>query len=76
MAEVAITSDIELRSGEGPADAFRLDDVAGVAVVPGLAEGEKCERCWRVLPEVGSAAAAPGTCRRCADVVSGLEAVS
>jgi isoleucyl-tRNA synthetase len=26
----------------------------GVHVVPGLAEGRKCARSWKVLPEVGS----------------------
>jgi isoleucyl-tRNA synthetase len=41
-------------AGEGPGEAFRLDDVRGVAVVPALAEGRKCARSWRVTPEVGS----------------------
>ena len=37
------------------------------------AEGEKCARCWKVLPEVGTHAAHPGLCGRCADAVdSGL----
>ncbi|MEC9343830.1 MAG: class I tRNA ligase family protein, partial [Pseudomonadota bacterium] len=54
FADICITSQIELRSDEGPADAFRLPDVAGVAVVPALAQGRKCARSWRVLPEVGS----------------------
>ncbi|MBX3493705.1 MAG: class I tRNA ligase family protein, partial [Parvibaculum sp.] len=54
LAELAITSQASLIEGEGPASAFRLDDVAGVAVVPKRAEGRKCARSWRVLPEVGS----------------------
>jgi isoleucyl-tRNA synthetase len=29
------------------------------------APGEKCLRCWRVLPEVGQSHAHPGLCRRC-----------
>ena len=33
---------------EGPADAFRLPDVPGVAVVPNLAEGRKCARSWKI----------------------------
>jgi isoleucyl-tRNA synthetase len=37
--------------------------------VPGVAEGEKCDRCWRVLPEVGRSAAHPSLCRRCEAVV-------
>jgi isoleucyl-tRNA synthetase len=52
--------------GEGPADAFRLDEVAGVAVVPRPAEGAKCARCWRVLPEVRPPAL---VCERCEEAV-------
>ena len=33
------------------------------------APGEKCARCWRVLPEVGEHAAHPRLCLRCADAV-------
>ena len=37
------------------------------------APGTKCVRCWRVLPEVGSAPEHPSLCLRCADAVeSGL----
>jgi isoleucyl-tRNA synthetase len=67
FAEVCITSAIALEAGEGPEDAFRLPDVAGVAVAPGLAEGDKCQRCWQVLPEVRG----HDLCRRCADTVAG-----
>jgi isoleucyl-tRNA synthetase len=41
-------------AGEGPADAFRLDDVKGVAVVPAKASGRKCARSWKITPEVGT----------------------
>jgi isoleucyl-tRNA synthetase len=54
MAEVAITSAVEIKAGEGPADAFRLPDVAGVAVEFRPAEGRKCARSWKILPSVGS----------------------
>ncbi|WP_375408355.1 isoleucine--tRNA ligase [uncultured Methylobacterium sp.] len=54
FAETCITSAIGVEAGEGPAEAFRLDDVRGVAVVSGLAEGRKCARSWRVTPDVGS----------------------
>ena len=46
--------DIEILRGEGPADAFRLDEVKGVAVVPRLARGRKCARSWKISPEVGA----------------------
>ena len=54
LAEVCITSAATLRTDEGPADAFRLDEVPGVAVVPARAEGRKCARSWKVTPEVGA----------------------
>jgi isoleucyl-tRNA synthetase len=54
FAEVCITSAIAVRRGDGPADAFRLDEVKGVAVVPARAEGRKCARSWKISPEVGS----------------------
>ena len=54
FAEICITSGIDIRHGEGPEAAFRLDEVKGVAVVPARAEGRKCARSWKVSPEVGS----------------------
>jgi isoleucyl-tRNA synthetase len=53
-AEVFRTSQAVLGAGEGPADAFRLEGTPGVAVEPRRAEGRKCARSWRVLPEVGA----------------------
>ena len=47
MAEIAITSGATVVAGEGPADAFRLDEVKGVAVVPVKASGIKCARSWK-----------------------------
>ncbi|HEX2554163.1 MAG TPA: isoleucine--tRNA ligase [Microvirga sp.] len=54
FAEVCITSGIEVVRGEGPADAFRLDEVKGVAVAPRKADGRKCARSWKVTQDVGS----------------------
>ena len=54
LAEVSITSAATLVEGEGPAEAFRLPDVPGVAVVPKLAEGKKCARSWKISGAVGS----------------------
>ena len=76
FAEVAITSDITLSDGPAPAEAFRLPDVQGVAVAAALAGGGRCERCWKVLPEVGESEAAPDTCLRCADAVQHLGAAA
>jgi isoleucyl-tRNA synthetase len=53
LAEVCITSGYEVREGEAPAGAFRLNDVPGVAVVVEKAVGIKCARSWKILPTVG-----------------------
>jgi isoleucyl-tRNA synthetase len=53
LAEVCITSSYEVQEGDGPATAFRLDNVAGVAVVVEKAQGIKCARSWKILPSVG-----------------------
>ena len=54
FADVCITSAISIEPGDGPADAFRLSDVPGVAVVFRRAPGAKCARSWKILPSVGS----------------------
>ncbi len=54
LGEICITSAIQVQQGEGPADAFRLEDVKGVSVVPALAQGRKCARSWKVTTDVGS----------------------
>jgi isoleucyl-tRNA synthetase len=74
LAEIAIVSAADVTWEPAPADAFRCADVPYAGVVVTLAEGEKCGRCWKVLLEVGSVAAHPDLCHRCATVVTGLEA--
>ena len=54
LAEVCITSAATLVRDDGPANAFRLPDVSGVAVVPNLAEGKKCARSWKILTNIGA----------------------
>ncbi len=53
LAEVCITSNAMATNDEAPADAFRLNEVPGVAVVVEKAEGTKCARSWKILPDVG-----------------------
>ena len=62
--DICITSAVSLTGDPSPAEAFRLPEVDGVTVVFQKAEGEKCQRCWKILPDVGSHAH-PGTCGRC-----------
>ncbi|SHI65607.1 Isoleucyl-tRNA synthetase [Shimia gijangensis] len=51
--DVCITSDIVLSGDPMPAEAFRLPESEGVGVVFEKADGEKCQRCWKILPDVG-----------------------
>ncbi|MGQ0676989.1 MAG: class I tRNA ligase family protein, partial [Rhodospirillales bacterium] len=71
MAEIAVTSNSSLAPiSELPHDTgFKLSGAEGIAVVVHLAEGAKCERCWKVLPEVGRPPAKPGLCLRCTEAV-------
>ncbi|HET9159661.1 MAG TPA: class I tRNA ligase family protein, partial [Caulobacteraceae bacterium] len=74
-AEVFRTSQASLELDEGPASAFRLPEVAAVAVEPFRAEGRKCARSWRILPEVGSDPRYPDLSLRDADAVAHWDAV-
>ncbi|MDR3372241.1 MAG: class I tRNA ligase family protein, partial [Ancalomicrobiaceae bacterium] len=74
MAEIAITSGATVISGEGPADSVRIDEVAGVAVVPALAEGTRCARSWRVTKDVGSDPAYPDLSARDAKAMREFDA--
>ncbi|HXQ52037.1 MAG TPA: isoleucine--tRNA ligase [Stellaceae bacterium] len=71
LAEICIASAATIRPAMPPADAFALPDMPGVGVLVRLAPGEKCQRCWRVLPEVGAHADHADLCERCADAVAG-----
>ncbi|MDE1172981.1 MAG: isoleucine--tRNA ligase [Parvibaculaceae bacterium] len=74
LAEIAITSQARLIGGEGPSDAFRLDEVPGVAVVPRLAEGRKCARSWKISDDVGSVPGYPDLSPRDAAAVAEYDA--
>jgi isoleucyl-tRNA synthetase len=74
-AEIAITSGAILTQGDVPADAFTLDDVNGVGVLPKMAEGEKCARSWRVTTDVGSDPDFPALSARDAQAVREFDAL-
>jgi len=73
MAEICITSSISVTDNDIPAGAFALDEVNGVGVNPVLAEGRKCARSWKVLPEVGSDTEYPDISPRDADAMREIE---
>lgn len=51
---------------EAPDHALKLDTAA---IIVSKAEGETCERCWVVTPEVGQDQQHPTLCPRCATIV-------
>jgi len=75
LAEIAITSAATLVQGDGPPDAFRLDEVKGVAVEARLAEGRKCARSWKILPSIGADPAYPDVSPRDAQALREWEAM-
>ncbi len=64
FADICITSAVVLTGDPSPAEAFRLPETEGVGVVFEKAEGNKCQRCWKILPDVGSHSH-DSTCGRC-----------
>jgi isoleucyl-tRNA synthetase len=54
LAEICITSAATMVNDGGPAGAFRLPDVRGVAILPNLAEGTKFARSWKILADIGA----------------------
>ncbi|MHA3092037.1 isoleucine--tRNA ligase [Acinetobacter brisouii] len=65
---VLITSQVAVHEFAEQGEATELD---GLRVQVSAAEGEKCARCWHVLPDVNTHAAHPGLCSRCIVNVAG-----
>ncbi|HYZ33331.1 MAG TPA: isoleucine--tRNA ligase [Crenalkalicoccus sp.] len=74
-AEISITSGLTLSDAPPPEGAFTVQSAFGgdtYACAFAPAPGTKCERCWRVLEEVGQSARHPTLCLRCAAAVEAL----
>ncbi|MGB1234524.1 MAG: isoleucine--tRNA ligase [Planktomarina sp.] len=69
LADLFIVSDVTVTTDAAPADAFTMPDVDGIAAVFHKADGEKCARCWKILPDVGTHAH-DGVCGRCEDALT------
>ena len=76
FAEICITSAISVVGDEGPADGFRLPEVAKVVVEQKLAEGAKCARSWRITTDVGSDPQYPDVSARDAAALRELAALA
>jgi isoleucyl-tRNA synthetase len=72
LEEICITSSITVEVAPVPEGAFTLPDLPAAGLVFAAAEGEKCQRCWKVLPDVGTHAH-EGLCARCDDAVTRME---
>ena len=64
FADICITSAITLSGEIAPDGTFVLPDVDAIAVTFAKASGEKCQRCWKILPDVGTHKH-PAVCLRC-----------
>ncbi|WP_140984520.1 isoleucine--tRNA ligase [Asticcacaulis tiandongensis] len=73
-AEIFRTSQATLKNEAAPEGAFRLEDTAGIGVTVPRAEGNKCQRSWRILPEVGSDPRYPDLSLRDAEAVAEWDA--
>ncbi|MBO9410006.1 MULTISPECIES: isoleucine--tRNA ligase [unclassified Ruegeria] len=67
--DMCITSGLTVTGDPAPAEAFRVPEIEGVAVVFEKAEGAKCQRCWKILPDVGRHAH-DGVCGRCDEALA------
>ncbi|MGB9691029.1 MAG: isoleucine--tRNA ligase [Candidatus Sumerlaeaceae bacterium] len=70
LAEIFITSQAEIVDEAIPEETIVTSfEGTTTQVFVAKALGNKCERCWRVLPSVGKDADYPTICDRCANVV-------
>tara|TARA_B100000678_G_scaffold14471_1_gene11444 strand:- start:15215 stop:18190 length:2976 start_codon:yes stop_codon:yes gene_type:complete len=68
-ADIFITSNAILTDAPSPGAAFRMEDVPGVAVVPGKADGRKCARSWKYFDPAEADPEFPDITPRDADAV-------
>ena len=67
-AELFITSGANLVVGTPPSEAHYADEAGAIGVVVELAQGARCDRCWKMQADRKHATHA--LCQRCYDVIS------
>ncbi|EST13129.1 isoleucine--tRNA ligase [Sporolactobacillus laevolacticus] len=67
LDKLLIVSQVTVAEGNDVPEA--ADQYTNIAVAVAQAEGEKCERCWAVLPSVGEDTEHPKLCAHCAETV-------
>jgi isoleucyl-tRNA synthetase len=72
IKEISIISELMVLREDSPVAGTRFtsEEIPGMVVQVQPAPGEKCERCWSRSATVGSHAAHPGICGRCAEVLA------
>ncbi len=75
FADLLITSQVDVRADEPPAEVFTLEGVDNIGVVAGKAAGKRCARSWRVTPDVGTDQRYPDLSARDADAVAHWDAL-
>jgi isoleucyl-tRNA synthetase len=68
FADICITSSIELSLDKAPKSAFSSEEAKGIKIDFLVASGEKCQRCWKILPEVNIT---NPICGRCDEALKG-----
>ena len=66
LAEIGIVSSYKIETSQIPEAAFKISSIENIAVETVIAEGEKCKRCWKILPEV----IGKDICKRCHTVIT------
>lgn len=67
LADVLIVSAVTLTEGDG--EGIQGENEPGIKVKVSVAEGEKCERCWKVTSTVGQDSEHPTVCAHCAEML-------
>ena len=70
FADICITSSIKLSLKSAPETAFSMEEIKGIKIDFQLASGEKCQRCWKILPEVSLK---NPVCGRCNEALQGQD---
>jgi isoleucyl-tRNA synthetase len=63
LAMLFIVSEVDLQRGDG--------EGPDLEITVTRAEGDKCPRCWRIVPSVSSAPGTQGLCDRCVEALQG-----
>ncbi len=72
LPTIFIVSTIELlRDTVTPQEAYKSQEINGLALLVQRADGKRCERCWNRSESVGRFADAPEICERCYKVIFG-----